>query len=230
MPQRADVKKYKKRVRFKTAEEYEAFKDAIGRKKFAQLVNENHDPSSFKGTLTFDDAHEVHTFDEAKKVRAVYVRRLRRINADAKIILVMGRGKNSTARIHFHYIMRGLTEEQIRRVWTWGAIVECKVLREHNYYDGVDHGRDYTAIANYYWGHWTVEQGGHHYYATRNHVKPECEDAVEIKREYTPEKPPRAPKGYVLVEAKDTPFGYVYFKFVLDVKLQRRIEKERRRN
>ncbi len=221
VPERADVRKYKKRVRFKTDEEYEEFKDSIGKRKFAQMVNANHDPSSFKGTLTFDDAHELHEFSSARLVRAVYVRRLRRMNPSAKIIIVMGRGE-TTSRIHFHYIINGLTETQIRRAWTWGEIVECKPLREHNRYDGVDHGRDYTALAFYYWGHWTVEQGGHHYYATRNHVKPEAEDAVEIKREYSVERPPRAPKGYILVEAKDTPFGYVYFKFVLDVKIQKR--------
>ena len=46
--------------------------------------------------------------------------------------------------------------------------------------------------------------------------KPEREEAKEIKREYTEAKPPRAPKGYILVETKSTKYGYLYFKYVLE--------------
>ena len=202
-----------KRERFASVEQYEEFKEAQARRKFVQLVNANHGPSSLKGTLTFDDANELYSFKDARKVRSVYVRRIRRRFPDAKIIIVMGRG-DSTVRIHFHYIMSGASEEAIRECWTWGEIVECKRLREHNVYDGVDHGQDYTGLAQYYWKHWTPEQGGHHYYATRNHIRPKPEEPVEIKREYTVDKPPRAPKGYVLVESKANIFGYLYFKYV----------------
>lgn len=212
-PDRADVRTYKKRIRFRDAEQYAIFKDQCGRKRFAQMINANYTPSSFKGTLTFSDAEEIFYFADAKRICSIYVRRIRRRCPDAKIIIVMGRGK-STARIHFHFLMDGVPEDVIRSAWTWGEIVECKHLREHNYYDGVDHGRDYTGIANYYWDHWTPEQGGHHYYATRNHDAPQDEPAEEIRREYTPEKPPRTPKGYKLVESKATPFGFLYFKYV----------------
>ncbi len=202
-----------KRPRFADAEQYAAFKDMIGRKRFAQIINANFSPASVKGTLTFDDANELYDFADAKRIRGIFVRRIRRRYPDAKIVIVMGRGK-STARIHIHYIMDGVPEDAIRSLWTWGEIVECKHLREHNHYDGVDHGRDYTGLANYYWDHWTPEQGGHHYYATRNMDKPEAEQPEEIKREYTEAKPPRAPKGYKLVESKATPFGFLYFKYV----------------
>lgn len=201
-----------RRNRFKDEEQYAAFKDALGRKRFAQLINANFSPESYKGTLTFDAENELFDFADARRIRSIFVRRIRRRCPDAKIIIVMGRGK-STARIHFHYIADGVPEEMIRSAWTWGDIVECAHLRTHNYYDGVDHGRDYTGIANYYWEHWTAEQGGHHYYATRNHDAPQTEPAEEIKREYTPDKPPRTPKGYKLVEAKATPFGFLYFKY-----------------
>ncbi len=202
-----------KRERFASLEQYEEFKEAQARRKFVQLVNANHGPSSMEGVLTFDDDNEMYSFKDAKRVRGIFVRRLRRRNQDAKIIVVMGRG-DSTARIHFHFIVSGVTEEQIRECWTWGMMVECDHLREHNHNkQGVDLGRDYIGLANYLWKHWTPEQGGHHYYATRNHVRPKPEEPVEIKREYTMDKPPRAPKGYVMVESKATQFGYLYFKY-----------------
>lgn len=201
-----------RRNRFKDEEQYAAFKDAMGRKRFAQLINANFSPESFKGTLTFDAENELYDFADARRIRSAFVRRIRRRCPDAKIIVVMGRGK-STARIHFHYLMDGVTEDVIRGAWTWGEIVECKHLRAHNHYDGVDCGRDYTGLANYYWEHWTREQGGHHYYATRNMDKPEEEKAEETKREYTEAKPPRAPKGYKMVESRTTAFGFLYFKY-----------------
>lgn len=202
-----------KRDRFPTIEQYEEFKDAQARRKFVQLINANHGPSSLKGVLTFNDAHELHSFKDARRVRAIFVRRIRRRCPNAKIIIVMGRG-DSTARIHFHYIMSGVSEDAIRECWTWGKIVECKPLRKHNVYNGVDCGQDYTGLALYYWHHWTPEQGGHHYYATRNHERPKPEEPMEVKREYTADKPPRAPRGYKLVEAKSTSFGYLYFKYI----------------
>lgn len=202
-----------KRDRFKDAEQYAAFKDMIGRKRFAQLINTNFSPASFKGTLTFDTKNEVHDYDEARAVLRAYVRRIKRKCPGAKIVVVMGRAVKNAAKIHYHYIMDGVPEEVIRGKWTWGEIVECKHLWEHVFYNGVDHGRDYTGLANYYWDHWTPEQGGHHYYATRNMDKPETEAPEEIKREYTEAKPPRAPKGYKLVESRTTPFGFLYFKY-----------------
>ena len=202
-----------KRDRFASAEQYEEFKEAQARRKFVQLVNANHGPSSLEGVLTFDDENELYNFRDARRVRSAYVRRIRRKAPDAKIIIVMGRG-NSTARIHFHFIMGEVAEEAIRECWTWGMVVECEHLRAHNYRKGVDHGMDYEDLANYLWKHWTPEQGGHHYYATRNHIRPKPEEPVEIKREYTVDKPPRAPKGYVLVESKANIFGYLYFKYV----------------
>lgn len=202
-----------KRERFASPEQYEEFKKAQAMRRFVRMVNANHGPSSMKGTLTFSDDCELYSFKDARRIRSIYVRRIRRRCPDAKIIIVMGRGK-STARIHFHYIMAGVPEDVIRSCWSWGDIVECKHLREHCIYDGVDHGQDYTGLAEYYFKHWTPEQGGHHYYATRNHVQPKPEKPVEIKREYTRAKPPKAPKGYVFVEHRGTEFGYQCFKYI----------------
>lgn len=139
---------------------------------------------------------------------------MRRLNPDAQIALYPGRGK-TTSRIHFHMVSNGLTEEQIREKWDGGTIIRIEHLREHNYYNGVDHGRDYTGLANYLFDHWTPERGTrHHYKGTRNLCQPEKEAATEAKREYSESKPPRAPKGYRLVEAKTNRYGYMCFKYV----------------
>ena len=51
---------------------------------------------------------------------------------------------------------------------------------------------------------------------TTGHRKPEVEDATEVAERtvYTPEKPPRPPKGYQLVSALITPYGYLRFTYV----------------
>lgn len=214
VPDSVCMKKVRMRPRFKTPEEYEAFKNAEGLKRFTRLINANFTQRSKKGTLTCDDDHECHAYDEMRSVRSAFVRRIRRRFPDAKMIIVMGCANSAKSRIHLHYIIDGVPEADIRAAWTWGKVVECESLREHNLYDGVDHGRDYKGIAAYYWKHWTPDQGRTHYYATKNLVHPKPETAREVKRNYTVTKPPRAPKGYSLVEARETEFGYLYFKYV----------------
>lgn len=212
---RVDVKKAKPRLRFKDDAERAAHRDAIARRRFARMINANHGPSSLYSTLTFDVEHEVYLWADAKRIRTRYRKLLQREFPDARIVIVMGRGK-STSRIHFHMITRDIPAEAIRRLWEYGDIVECKPLRRHNRYNGVDCGQDYTGLANYLFDHWTEEQGGHRYMATRNHVKPEAEAPQEVKREYTEERAPQPPKGYKLVEAKSTSFGYIYYKYIFD--------------
>ena len=68
----------------------------------------------------------------------------------------------------------------------------------------------------FFFDHWTPEQGGHRWKQTRNARKPERETPTVAKRVYTESKPPRPPKGYILVETKSTKYGYLYFKYVLE--------------
>lgn len=220
-----DIEKAEPRPRFKTEEEREAHKLGISRRKHARLVNENFSPRSLYSTLTMDNAHEVHTFEEARHVADLFVRRLKYHAPDAKITLYMGRGK-STHRIHFHMLSDGASEELIREQWGEGDVLRIEHLREHNFYDGVDHGQDYTGLANYLFDHWTPEQGGHRWKQTRNLERPDREAPTVTRREYSERKPPRAPKGYILVESKATKFGYLYFKYV---KEPPKCEKRRRR-
>ena len=152
-----DVKKAEPRPRFSSAEEYEDFKRRLARRNHARMFNATFSPASLYTTITLDNEHEVHTFAEADGIINPFWRRLRRLNPDAQIALYPGRGK-TTSRIHFHMVSNGLTEEQIREKWDGGTIIRIEHLREHNYYNGVDHGRDYTGLANYLFDHWTPER------------------------------------------------------------------------
>ena len=204
---RANIKKAEPRPRFKDDEERAQHRIGISKRKHQRLVNENFSPLSLYSTLTFDDDSEVHTFSEARRIRDNYFRRLQRACPDAKIIIYMGRGK-STNRIHFHMISDGIPEETISGKWNDGSVIHIRHLREHNYYNGVDYGQDYTGLADYLFNHWTPEQGGHRWKATRNLRQPEKEAPTLALRTYTEKKAPIAPKGYKLVEARATKWGY----------------------
>lgn len=209
-----NLDKAEPRTRFKSEEEREAHKLGISRRRHARSINENYGPTSLYSTLTIDTEHEVHTFDETRRLRDNYVRRLKYHAPEARINVYMGRGK-STQRIHFHMISEGLSEAMIRDLWGLGDVLRIEHLREHNYYDGVDYGRDYTGLANYLFDHWTPEQGGHRWKQTKNLKKPERETPTIVRRNYSEKRPPRPPKGYILVESRATHFGYLYFKYIL---------------
>lgn len=201
------------RPRFKTEEEREQHRISISRRKHTRLVNSNFTHNSLYSTLTLSNQFEVHTFEEAEKIRKNFMKRIKRKFPDARMMIYMGRGK-STHRIHFHMLSDGVPEEVIRQKWNLGNIIRIDHLKEHNYYDGIDRGEDYTGLANYLFDHWTPEQGRKRWSATQNLIKPEEEVPKEIKREYTEAKAPLAPKGYILVESKSTKYGYLYFKYV----------------
>lgn len=220
---RADVKKAKPlRPRFKDEDERAAFNLAVSRRRHAQIVNANFGPTSLYSTHTFSNEYEVHTFEEARKPRDNFVRCIRYRYPKARIMIYMGRGK-STNRIHFHMLSEGVPAAVIAELWYMGEIKEIKHLRAHNTYNGVDHGQDYTGLANYLFDHWTPEQGGRRRWKqTANLLKPTKDKPVEVKREYSEKRPPRAPKGYILVESKQTKYGYCYFKYVREPATKRR--------
>lgn len=201
------------RPRFQNEEERAAHKIAISRRRHERLVNENFSPSSIYSTLTFDTENEVHTYEEAKYLRDLYCRRLKRKYPDAVIFLYMGKGKH-TNRIHLHMLSEGIPEEYIRSQWKYGSVVDTDHLRTHNFYNGQDHGQDYSALANYLFDHWEPAQGTKRWKQTRNTRQPEKEKAVPVKRRYSETNPPRTPKGYTLIEVKATKYGYINFKYV----------------
>lgn len=211
----------KPRLRFANEEEREKHREGISRRNHARAFNANFSPSSLYSTLTLDDEHEVHSFPEARKIRDNYIRRLKYAYPDAVIFSYLGRGKN-THRIHLHMVSEGIPESDIVEKWGQGEIRRVEPLREHNYYEGKDHGRDYTGLADYLFDHWTKEQGGHRWKQTKNARKYEKEEATEAKRIYSEAKPPKAPPGYILVDYKCTSYGYMYFKYVLTPPPKRR--------
>ena len=213
----------RKKARFEDDAAYEKFKFEIARRNHNRLFNANFSSTSLYSTLTFADEYEVHTFSEAKLIRGRFVRALKRAYPAAVIFLYMGRGK-STSRIHFHMVSEGIPEGFIVSKWKYGNIVRIEHLREHCYYEGVDHGKDYTGLANYLFNHWTAEVGGHHWMQTKNTKKPEKEEPTEVKVRggYSTKRPPMAPKGYKIVDAKATQYGYYYFKYVSIVEPQKK--------
>lgn len=205
-----------RRKRFKDAAEYEAFKLKISLRNFIRIVHTNIHAGDLYSTLTFDNKWEVHTFEEAKRIRYNFVRALQRKYPDAVIFLVMGRGE-STDRIHFHMLSAGVPEEFISSKWKYGKVKRIDEVRSHNWYNGVDHGQDFTGLCTYLFNHWTEEIGGHRWFQTKNVKQPEEEKPTEVKIRggYSEKRAPVAPKGYKLVEAKSTRYGYLYFKYVV---------------
>lgn len=187
--------------------------ELASRRRFERIVNTNFDPQSFYATFTLDDAHLVDNFTDAEQIMNNYTRRLQYAFPDVVIVSVMGRGI-TTERIHFHAIIKNATAETIAAKWTAGAVKRVDPLREHNFYDGIDHGQDYTALARYLFSHYTPEQGGKRWKQTRNIEQPDKEKPQPVKRRYSIDRPPKPPKGYKLVESRKTEYGYLYFKYV----------------
>lgn len=205
-----------KRQRFESDEAYQKFMTERARRNHVRRFHANFSPTSLYSTLTFDDDWEVHTFEEARKIRKSYVGMLKRKYPDAVIFLYMGRGKG-TNRIHFHMVSEGVPEEFIIEKWKYGRIRHINHLRQHCWYEGIDRGQDYTGLANYLFNHWTEEIGGHHWFMTKNARKPDVEEPTEVKVAggYSAKRPPKAPKGYTLVEITATCYGYWSFKYVV---------------
>lgn len=221
---RANAKKAAPRPRFKSEEERAEHRRLIARRHHARVINANYGPTSLYSTLTLDDAHEVHTFDDARKIRDKYYNRLKSAYPEAKLHIYMGRGEN-TYRIHLHMISDGIPAEKIAALWRQGTVKRIVPLKEHNYYNGVDCGQDYTGLANYLFDHWTPEQGGRNRYkCSKATLKaPQEETPTECAREYSPDRPPIAPKGFEYVRCDFNKYGYMCFHYI-------RIPKERKRS
>ena len=205
------------RIRFKNEEERAEHNRQVARRHCARLINTNCTPAGYYCTLTFDNEHELHTFEEARKIRSNFRRRLLYRCPEARVFIFMGRGK-STSRIHFHVIAENVTPEAIANAWTGGEIVEIKHLRANNKIKDEngerDIGADFTAVSNYCFDHWTPEQGGHYYCRAGDIRQPEEEEPTICIREYSLTNPPLPPKGYVLVSSYATSYGFLYFHYV----------------
>lgn len=203
------------RARFRTQEERDRFNLLRSRRHHALVINQNYTPNSLYSTLTFNREEEIHSFEEAKIIRNRFYDVLQYKYPHAKISIYMGRGK-STHRIHFHMLTDGIPAEYIKEKWKYGEIIEIDRLRENNYYNGVNHGCDYTGLANYLFDHWSPAQGkGKRYKQSKNHVQPIVEKNALCSRMYNENKPPVPPKGYMYIGCtKETQYGYISFKYI----------------
>lgn len=222
--ERANIKKSKPQPeRFANQEERDEYNLRKSLKRFIQEVNTNFNHHAYYATLTFNPEFLPDDFKEAEKILGNYIRRIQHVYPLAKIVAVMGRG-HQTGRIHFHLIIADVPKYIILAKWTLGDITRIEHLRRHNYYKdengiSIDCGEDYTALATYLFNHWSKEQGTRkRWKATKTIVSPKKSDPKAVAVNYTLDKPPKAPKGYMLVEAKQNPFyknSYLYFKYVL---------------
>ena len=201
------------RLRFHNEEERAAHREGISRKMHARIINENFKPMDLYCTLTFDKKNECHSFRECWKLLSNYIRRIRRKYPFSKLAYYCGRGEK-TNRYHVHLLAAGVPESAIISKWGYGEVAAVDRLWESCIYNGENHGPDYTALANYLFDHWDPEQGPHRYHHTRNLIIPKSEDYTPCLRNYSEQNPPKAPKGYKLVEVHTTKYGYLYFKYV----------------
>lgn len=204
-----------RKPRFENEEERKEFLLGISRRKHARSFNANFGPSSLYSTLTCDQEHEIHDFEDAKRVRKNFIKSLKRAYPEAVVFCYIGRGK-STHRIHFHMVSEGIPKEVIEEKWKHGGVRRIENLRTHNFYNGVDRGQDYTGLADYLFDHWKPEIGGHRWYQTKNARKPEADPAAEVRLRggYTKDRPPKPPKGYTLVDITCTKYGCLHYTYV----------------
>ena len=213
IPDRANVKTASYKPRIKDDAEREQHKLGISRRRHRRLFNENFSPSSLYSTLTFDMKSEVHSSEECKYIRDIFIRKLKRKYPNAVIFAYYGMGKN-THRFHIHMVSEGVPEEFLREKWIYGDVTRIEHLRENCRYNGRDHGHDYTGLADYLFDHWLPEFGGHRWKMTKNARQPKAETPTKALRTYSEDKPPKAPRGYIYVDFKSNKYGLMIFKYV----------------
>lgn len=204
-----------KPVNVRTDEEKARYNNHKSEKHFVRLVNTNFTSAAYYATLTYDNENLPESYPEAVKNLDNYIRRLRYSNPHAKVIAVTGFGSRS-GRLHHHLIVSGVSEGDILGKWSGGEIVKAEHLRKDNYYNGINHGEDFTALAVYLHKHAPAEHKGKRWKQTKNIVQPIQSKAQEVKRPYSEIRPPKAPDGFTLVEVKTCEFfnGYICFKYV----------------
>lgn len=212
---RGDAKKACPRLRFSSDEERQIHREGISRRRFVRLVNNTFTPRGYYCTLTFDETHE----------RRIFPRRAAHATTISAACFTDSRALRSwpfwdaaknTSRIHLHLVAEGVTKSEIAKQWKSGEVKEIEPLREHNVYDGVDCGADYTGLANYLWRHWTPEQGGHRYKATRSCSVPKPDEPEVCSGSYGEKRHPEAPSGYIYIACQITTYGFMRFKYVRD--------------
>ena len=212
-----NIKKSKPKVHTRTPEEKIIHNDKKSERQFIRNVNTNFNSFAYYVTLTYADEYLPDNYNDAQKQLRLYNRRLKYRCPKAKIIAVTGYGSRSK-RLHHHLIILGANEDDIKSKWINGKLVRAERLRAHNYYNGIDQGEDYTGLAIYLHEHTKgTSHVGKRWIQTKNLEQPDEKPAREIKKPYSEDKPPKAPKGYMLVAITSYPYfvnSYIKFKYV----------------
>lgn len=203
-------------VNIRTEKERREYNRRKSEKHFIRVVNTNFTHNDYYVTATYSNELLPDSFDEAENNLNNYVRRLRRTNPQAKIIAVTGYGKRSR-RLHHHLIISGVAESDILSKWNGGEIIRAERLREHNYYNGIDYGEDFTALAAYLHAHTPDNVKGRRWKQTKTIQQPKEEKPQKVRRIYSEYKPPKAPEGFTLQEIHTSEYygsGYICFKYI----------------
>ena len=166
-----------------TKESQELVNERNRRMAFTRMIHANFEEGrDATALLTFDPGHGVETRAEAKAEMDKFWRRVKRSwekrpataweiehNKGEKLplryvyVIEGGDGK----RIHVHVIMTGgLSGRDVKELWGKASIVNVRPLQ------GSATGME--ALANYLSKQGSLEKGEHHWYASRNMVKPEA--------------------------------------------------------
>lgn len=108
----------KSQPRFKTEAERAEHRRKVAWRDHTRKVNENFRGYELYSVLTFDDAHDVHTFEEARRVRDNYRRRLLRSCPDALIHIYYQQSK--TNHWYLRLLSKGVPAEIIHAKWGQG--------------------------------------------------------------------------------------------------------------
>lgn len=198
----------------RTPEQKEKYNNYKSEKQAIRLINANFTAAGYYVTLSYDAEHLPKSYDAAEKNARLFLNRLKYKFPNTKIICFTAAGDVS-GRFHHHLIIEGVPESYILKKWSGGKIVKIERLRAHNYYNGMDCGEDFTALAKYLHRQVPGRKGRKRWTET-GLTQPKQEKTKSALLAYTAKKPPKAPSGYRLVEVRDCEYfasSYICFKF-----------------
>lgn len=126
-----DKRKQKRNI---TREKVRENNDRMAAKNLARLLNANFHEDDFHVVLTYKEAP---TQEQAKKDRAAFIRKLRRMVPDLKYVAVT---EWKHTRIHHHMVLSGCTLDQIDDAWQDKGFVKAVLL---------DNTGEYSQLADY---------------------------------------------------------------------------------
>lgn len=184
-------------------------------KELWRMINTNF--SGKKGdqfnTFTFRNAvDEEHARQDWKN----FLRRVKRYRKkDGNIVFRYLYTVEKAGQWHIHAIMNGIPLEALTKLWDKGRVTSSILDNTNDYKDLATYLSKRTKAAT---GEEAEERRKHSrsWSGSRNLARPEVKTR-EIKKEFILKKPPKAPKGYILLpnwEIGCTAWGCLYQKFI----------------